>query len=419
MNEHPKPPPGQGLDIDQALLRGLTDSRSSRRGFLKASAGVVGLAPLLAACGVAGTAASGKQNKQFDWTAWWHRQKPTNQLVFANWPYYIDTTASGKNHPSLDLFTKQTGINVNYKEVIQNNAPFYAQIAPVLQAGQSTGYDIIVITNGWQLTQLLENGWIVPLWTEKLANFQKYASPSVKSPSYDPNSKYSVVWQSGFTGIGYNPKLTGREITSINDLWDPKFKGHVGMMSDNTELGSVALLKLGIDPATSTPADWEKAANILNQQRPNVRQYYDQSYITALQDGDTWISQAWSGDIYQANLKGYKDLKFVIPEQGVMYWHDNMMIPLHAPNPLSALEWMNFYYTPKVAGIVADWVNYISPVPAAQQYIADVIKDPTVANSPLVFPTQSEYSQAHDYYTFKNYNDYTHWNNTFNPIIQS
>ena len=150
-----------------------------------------------------------------------------------------------------------------------------------------------------------------------------------------------------------------------------------------------------------------------------MRQYYDQSYIDALQNGDIWITQAWSGDIYQANLKGYKDLKFVIPDQGVMYWHDNMLIPLHATNPLSALSWMNFYYTPKIAGIVADWVNYITPVPGAQQYVADVIKDPAVANSPLVFPTQADYSKAHDYYTFKNYNDFSNWNNTFNPIIQS
>jgi spermidine/putrescine transport system substrate-binding protein len=411
-----------GHGLDPALARGLTEARISRQGLFRAGAGALGvfaLAPALSACGVAGTAASAKKSKQFDWQAWWSKQKPTTQLVFANWPYYLDTDHNGKDHPSLDMFTKATGIHVTYKEVIQNNAPFYAQIAPVLQAGQSTGYDIIVITNGWQLTQLLTNGWLIPLWTEKLPNFQKYASPSVKNPSYDPNSKYSVVWQSGFTGIGYNPKLTGREITSVNDLWDPKFRGHIGMMSDNTELGSVALLKLGIDPATSKPSDWAKAVTILNQQKPLVRQYYDQSYITALQNGDVWISQAWSGDIYQANLKGYKDLKFVVPDEGVMYWHDNMMIPLHAQNPLSALAWMNFYYTPKVAGVVEDWVNYICPVPGAQQYIRSVIKDPAVADSPLVFPTQSEYAKAHDYYTFKNYADYTRWNNTFNPIIQS
>jgi len=41
----------------------------------------------------------------------------------------------------------------------------------------------------------------------------------------------------------------------------------------------------------------------------------------------------------------------------------------------------------KIAGIVEDWVSYVCPVPAAQDYILDVIKDKTVANSPLVFPS--------------------------------
>ncbi len=334
--------------LDPALLRGLTESRLSRRGFMQTSAlglALLGLAPL--AAGAAG---------KVDWDAWWKKQKPTKKLVFANWPYYIDVTDQGKKHPTLDLFTKATGIDVEYREVIQNNAPFYAKIAPVLKAGQSIGYDIIVMTNGWQLTELMMQDWLVPLWKEKLPNFQKYASPSVISPSYDKGNKYTMTWQSGFTGIAYNPKLTKREITSIDDLWDPAFAGHVGMMSDNTELGSLGLLKLGINPATSTPDDWEKAAKALREQKDKgiVRQYYDQSYINALENGDIWISQAWSGDIFQANGKGYKDLKFVVPKQGVMMWHDNMMIPKGAQNPLSALAWMNFYYTPKIAAMVED-----------------------------------------------------------------
>lgn len=408
--------------VDPALLRGLTEGRTTRGTMLRAGvagAGALGLAPLLAACGVAGT--KSKAKKASYWDTFWAKQKPTKKLVFDNWPYYIDTTASGNKHPSLEQFTKATGIQVTYQETIQNNAPFYAQIAPELQSGQATGYDIIVVTNGYQLTELISNNWLIPLDHKRIPNFAKYASPAVKGPAYDPTNKFTVTWQSGFTGIGYNPKLTGREITSIDDLWDPKFAGHVGMMSDNTELGSVALLKLGINPAKSKPADWLKAASILNQQKNAgiVRQYYDQSYITALQNGDIWVTQAWSGDIFQANLKGYKDLKFVVPTQGVMQWHDNMMIPLHAANPLSALAWMNFYYTPKIAAEVADWVNYITPVPAAQAYVENVIKDPTVAHSPMVFPTPAMYAKAHDYYVYKNYADFTHWNNIFNPIIES
>jgi len=396
---------------DPALFRGLTENRVSRRRFLQAgalAAGCLGMGPFAFAA------------ESTDWEDWWKKQKPSGELVFANWPYYIDVDAHSGKHPSLEKFTAQTGISIKYREVIQNNASFYARIAPVLKAGQATGYDIIVLTSTWQLTELMMQNWLIPLWKEKIPNFYKNASQSVISPSFDKGNRYTVTWQSGFTGIGYNPKLTGRKIDSIEDLWDPDFAGHVGMMSDNTELGSVALLKLGIDPVTSTPDDWEKAAAVLREQKQKglVRQYYDNSYINALENGDIWISQAWSGDIFQSRAKGFGDLEFVVPKEGAMLWHDNMMIPVGAPNPLSALSWMNFYYTPEIAGMVEDYVNYVCPVPAARDYIAGVLKDPDVANSPLVFPTSDMYSKAHDFYTFKTYAEYQRWNSNFNPVIQ-
>ena len=43
------------------------------------------------------------------------------------------------------------------------------------------------------------------------------------------------------------------------DLWDPAFKGKVGMMSDSQEIGNFGMFALGIDPEKSTPDDWKKA----------------------------------------------------------------------------------------------------------------------------------------------------------------
>ena len=420
MTEHEANEP---MSVDPALVRGLTEPRISRGKLVqRAGAGILalGVAGFLEACGVGGAnkkASTGTGANEIGSTAWWAKQKQAGTFQFANWPYYIDTS-HGK-HPTLEQFTKATGIKVNYEEVIQNNDSFYAKIAPSLQGGQGTGYDMVVMTNGWYLTELINHRWLIPLDHSRLPNFAKYAGSLVKSPSYDPANKYTTAWQSGFTGIGYDPRLTGREITSVEDLWDPKFSGHIGMMSDNTELGSVGLLKLGINPVTSTQADWHKAANILKQQRHMVRQYYDQSYIQALENGDTWISQAWSGDIFQANENGYPHLKFVVPHEGVMHWTDNMAIPLHAAHPADALAWMNFYYQPKIAAEVEDWVNYICPVPSAKSYIAKQLDDPTVAHSPLVFPTAAMTAKAHEYYTFKNFNEFNTWNGIFNPIIQS
>ena len=417
VSEDQGPAPGA---LDPALARGLTEPRYTRAELLKSAgigAGALGIGSLMAACGVSGTA--GKQKSGFDWAKWWSKQKQTGTLNFANWPLYIDV--SHGQHPSLNQFTKATGIKVNYAEVIQDNAPFYAKIAPTLQAGQSIGYDIVVMTSDtWQLAEILHvNHWAVPLDHARIPNFFKYASPLIKSPSYDPGNKYTVAWQSGFTGIAYNPQLTKREITSVHDLFDPAFKGHVGMMNDNTELGSLGLLALGIPPVHSTPSDWKKAADLLTKQRQNgiVRQYYDQSYIKALESGDTWISQAWSGDIYQANNSGYPHLKFVVPKEGVMVWTDNMLIPLHAAHPVDAIEWMNFYYQPKIAAEVADWVNYVTPVPDAKQILLK--SDPPVARSPLVFPNAAINAKAHQYFVYRDYNDFNTWNNVFNPIIQS
>jgi spermidine/putrescine transport system substrate-binding protein len=411
--------------IDPALLRGLTEGRYSRKQIIKAAgAGAFGVSVsgFLAACGAAGTNPTTKATTSagaaaVGSSAWWAQQKKKGVLDFANWPLYIDVTNHGKDHPSLHAFTQQTGIKVNYSEPIQNNDSFYAKIAPVLQGGQGIGYDIIVMTNGWYLTELINHNWLIKLDLSRLPNFEKYAGTIFKNPSYDPGNTYTVAWQSGFTGIAYDPRKTGREIKSVQDLFDPAFKGHIGMMSDNTELGSLGMLALGIDPATSSQSDWNKAANKLKQQRPLVRQYYDQSYIKALENGDTWISQAWSGDIFQANASGYPHLKFVVPEEGVMHWTDNMMIPLHAKHPVDALEWMNFYYQPKIAAEVADWVEYITPVPAAKPIL--VKEDPSVGKSPLVFPTKAMSAKAREYYTFKNYSEFNAWNNTFNPIIQS
>jgi spermidine/putrescine transport system substrate-binding protein len=405
------------LDLDGALVRGLTERRVSRRQVLRgAGAGALGLGAgsILAACGVSGTKNSGTA-ASFDWS----KQTKQGTLDWANWPLYIDT--EGGKHQSIDMFTAKTGIKVNYKPVIQDNAPFFAQISPALQAGQGIGYDLIVISDGWELTQLMENGWLIPLDHTQLPNFRKYAGDAVRTTSYDPDNTYTAVWQSGLTGIGYNPKLTGRRITSIQDLWDPAFKGKVGMMSDNTELGSAGLLKLGIDPKTSTPDDWNKAAEVLKQQRDDglVRQYYDQSYIKALQDGDVALTQAWTGDIFQSQNSGFPDLEFVVPDEGVMVWHDNCMIPQGAKHPVDALEWINFYYQPQIEAIIEDWVNYICPVPASQSIIRNQLQDPVVANSPLVFPTPAIQSKFVDYYTFKGVDDHQEWNSTFDPIIQS
>jgi len=388
---------------------------------MQSTAGLVAagsMAQVLAACGIPGTRDTGAP-ADYDWKAFWKQQSPNGTLDFASWPLYIDS--EGGKHPSLDKFTAATGTKVNYRPVIQDNASFFSQISPVLQAKQSIGYDIVVLSNGWQLTQMMQNRWLIPLDHSKIPNFTKYAGVVATDLAYDPKLTYCAVWQAGVTAIAYDERQTDGPIDSLDALFDDKYKGKIGMLSDNDELGTVGLLALGIDPQTSTYRDWKKAAALLTKQRDDglVRQYYDNSYIKALEDGDLAISQAYSGDVFQANNSGYPHIKFVIPKQGAVLWRDNSVIPLHSKNPADALEWINFYYKPPIQALIADWVNYISPVPASKPIVAGPLDDPTVANSSLVFPTDEELGRLSEYPVTETIESHDKWTSLFDPIIQS
>jgi spermidine/putrescine transport system substrate-binding protein len=383
----------------------------------------------LAACSIPSSTSTSKlslYDAEQNIGSFWAAQKKSGTLDFANWPLYIDV-GKGSDHPSLDLFTKQTGIHVTYDEVIQQDDTYYGKIAPVLAEGQGTGYDLMVITNGVFLQDLIERNYLIPLDQTKMTNFYNNASDLVKDTSYDRGNVYTMAWQSGITGIGYDPKLVGHKITSWDDLQDPALKGKIGMFADNEDLPNAALCAIGVNPETSVEADWLKAAAWLKRQSPLVRKYYEQDYISSLSKGDLWASQAWSGDIFQANLNG-ASLEFVVPKEGAPIWTDNMCIPAHAKHPLDAMIYMDWVYQPKIAAMLADYIAYITPVSAAQQVFeqeaaaatskADRQSYDQIAQSTLIFPAQSEYSRLHRYRVL-NEDELTTWDNLFEPIYQS
>ncbi|MGH9020049.1 MAG: polyamine ABC transporter substrate-binding protein [Acidimicrobiales bacterium] len=417
--------------VDPSFWRGLTQARLSRRHVIGAGGGGVAATML-----GAGAASASLPNAGVGTKAWWRKQKAHNLVEFANWPLYIDAL-KGK-HPSLTHYTNVTGTKVNYHEVIQDNSSFYATIRPSLAAGQSIGYDIIVMTNNNPpLHYLIELGWLIPLNHSAMPNFSKYAGPLVKNPSWDPGNKYSMAWQSGWTSVAYNSKVVKNPGDSIEILFSKKYAGRVGMMSDPYELGCVGLLAIGVEPEKSTESDWSKAATKLQKQKSDgiVAAYYDQSYIQHLKNGDTVVSQCWSGDIFQANLNAkYKDLTLMVPKEGLMLWTDNMVIPLHAANPVDAMAIMDYFFSPLTESVVEYYDNYICPVPAAKQQLLHPtgwnksvltalkpeiqLPASTIADSPDIFPTPQRVTQSRNYYQFKNQDEIDAWTNLFLPIIQ-
>jgi spermidine/putrescine transport system substrate-binding protein len=328
----------------------------------------IGAAWLLAACGSSETGSTATDRPNV------FEGDPTGTVTVANWPLYVDKAKdkSGERYsPSLREFTKRTGIEVDYQEVIADYPSFLGKILPQLEAGQPIGWDVIVI-GGRELTVLQANDWLTPLDPSLRPNFEAHATSWARDPAFDPGNQHTMAWQGGFTALGVNRKLVKGPVTKLDDLANPDKVGNdaVGMIT--SEMPDFVMQNLGIDPATSTTDDWKEAAAWLMMQRDSgtVRQYYSQNYIDDMTAGNTSVSMAWSGDIlYYGLWAGQSELQFILPEGGGLRWIDSMAIPVNAEHPVDAATFMDFYYQPEIAVMVTEWVLTMPPVEGVRDLV--------------------------------------------------
>jgi spermidine/putrescine transport system substrate-binding protein len=369
-------------------------------------------AAALAACGIQSRRPEARRGKRLPPLA--------NELSIAQWPLYID-------RKTIPNFTEDTGIDVRYKEVISDNQEFFAVVSQSLSAGEATGYDLIALSD-WVVAKMNRLQWLETLDRSLLPTVEANLRNEFRDPSYDPGNAHSVPWQGGITGIGYDPELTGRRLTSFTELWDEAFAGHVGMLTEMIDTMSLTLLSLGIDPATATLDDARRAQERLLEQRDAgiVRGYYGNDYIDGLARGDLWASMAWSGDVFFLKQDN-PALEFVIPEEGGISWVTPLEIPLGAEHPRDAHAFLDYVYQPEVAADITSWVGYISPVPAVRDVLLDRAAKSkagrrayleALANSPLVFPDEATLATLHTYQPLTEEQEQG-WNDLFQEVVQS
>ncbi|MGE5273565.1 MAG: spermidine/putrescine ABC transporter substrate-binding protein [Verrucomicrobiota bacterium] len=314
-------------------------------------------------------------------------------LVFSNWPLYIDV--KNHRHPTLDQFSKKYGVKVKYIEDINDNATFFGKIQAQLARGQSIGRDLIVMTDNSPYPALLiQKGWVEKLDKSVLPNI-KNLQDAVAHPSWDPKREYSLPWQSGLTGIGYNAKRT-KPITSVDQLLtDKKLHGKVTLLTEMADTVGLVMLANGDDPGKVTDASFNRALTKIQKavKSGQIRQFTGNDYSGMMAKGDVWAAFAWSGDIVQLQPDN-ANLRFNLSKSGGMIWTDNMLIPKHGDAYLASV-YMNFVYEPKIQAQIEDYINYICPVKGAQAALAKT--DPAVAKNPLIFPTKATLARVHQF----------------------
>jgi spermidine/putrescine transport system substrate-binding protein len=333
---------------------------------------------LLAACGGGGgiegqgatTAASTEVSQEL-----------ADKVVFANWPFYIDVNEDTQERPSLQQFTAETGVEVEYLEEVNDNEEWFGKYQAQLSAGDDIGRDIVALTD-WMAARMIKLGYAQKLDKSAIPNFSNLQD-ALASPGWDPNRDYTLPWQSGLTGIAYNKKTIGKVTTMDQLMTDPKLKGKVTFLSEMPDAIGLTMASQGGDPSTVTDEAFDSAISAIQDavDSGQIRRFTGNDYTEDLASGNVWACMAWSGDI-AAGLNN-PDIEFTIVDTGSHIWTDNMLIPTGG-DVFTASTYMNFVYDPKIAAQIAAYVYYISPVKGAEDEIAAF--DETAVDNPLIFP---------------------------------
>jgi len=374
--------------LPAALARGLISRRTAMAGMAAVTA------TALAACGSAGKSAKGAATTKGRVKAATDVSDTDKVVNWSNWPSYLDVDDKTKSHPTLAAFTKKTGIKANYTEDYNDNDEFYAKVRPLLEAGSDTGRDVWVSTD-WMVARLIRLDLVQKFDLSNIPNHDN-VQDALLNVGYDRGRLYSLPWQSGFTGIAWNPKSTGgRKIETVDQLLtDPKLKGKVTLLTEMRDTVGLVLLALGKDPAKFTDADFDAAcAEILKAKNAGqIKGFTGNDYTKPLASGDTAACMAWTGDVVQLKADN-PSLGYALPQQGFTLWSDNFVIPNLAKHKKNAEILINYYYDPAVMALVEDYVNYIAPVKGVQPALLKI--DPAVAKDPLIFPSPEVLSRAH------------------------
>lgn len=379
-----------------AIRRSYRNGRAAltRRSLLRASAGgalTLGGLGALSACGIpaAGKTAGGTSAED-------HSDKEKT-VSFSNWTEYMDVDDSGKHHPTLDAFTKRTGIKVKYTEDINDNNEFFGKIKPQLAAGQDTGRDLIVLTD-WLAARLIRLGWVQKLDPSHLPHAFANLSPQFRTPDWDPGRAYSYPWQGISTVIAYNKKaLDGVEVRSVSDLLDnPKLKGRVGFLTEMRDTMGMTLLDMGKDPGRFTDDDYDAAIARLQKgvDKGQIRRFTGNDYTSDLTKGDLAACLAWAGDVVQLKADS-PDVDFVIPDSGYLTSSDNLCVPNKARHKTNAERLIDYYYEPPVAAQLAAYINYVCPVDGVKDELAKIDKD--AAANPLILPDKAMQARSRSF----------------------
>jgi spermidine/putrescine transport system substrate-binding protein len=362
------------IDLDQ--ISRLVANRTSRRRFIGGGAAAAAALAMggsfLAACSSDNKSATGSSTSTQEGPA-------TGTVRISNWPLYM---ADG----FVAAFQKASGLTVDYKEDFNDNEQWFAKVKEPLSRKQDIGADLVVPTQ-FMAARIHRLGWLNEISDAGVPN-RKNLRKDLLDSKVDPGRKFTAPYMTGMVGLAYNKAATKRDIKTIDDLWDPAFKGRVSLLSDTQDGLGMIMQSQGSSIEQPTSEGVQKAVDLVKEQKEKgqIRRFTGNDYADDLASGNIAVAQAYSGDVVQLQADN-PDLQFIIPESGGDWFIDTQVIPYTTQNQKGAEAWINYVYD---RANYAKLVAFTQYVPVLSDMTDELNKiDPKLGANPLINPPQA------------------------------
>lgn len=183
--------------------------------------------------------------------------------------------------------------------------------------------------------------------------FQRFPQHWVEGALYAAASRW------GFYGIGFNTKYVSREeVKSWKILWDPKYKGKVGIygwyLPNMGNFGRYLGFENPYDINSEQLKQLEKA---LLDLKPNVATITltASDLIQALANESVWLAPAGNWSAVTLKEQGHP-IEHMVPKEGSVSWTEGLCITADSKNPDLAEKYIQWMLTPEIQAKLA-WAS--------------------------------------------------------------
>lgn len=257
-------------------------------------------------------------------------------------------------------FEKSSGADVSVV-FIGTDDEIWAKI----KGSEGKDFDLFAV-NTAQLQRYIDAGLTTPIDLSKIPN-QKQILPRFRDLSkvtgvMRDGKVYAVPYAFDSIGLIYDTDKVKPAPTSMEALWDPKYKGKVLAYDNGEHNFSFTALTFGVkDPFHLTPAQMEQAKKKLIDLKHNVLSFYTTAdeALQIYQSNDVALIWANYGQQQmKAMEKAGAHVAYINPKEGALAWLDTWALTSGVRDKDLAEAWINFVLQKKIGAQLSERTGF-------------------------------------------------------------